>query len=260
MEQTKLIRLDPEGVRRAAPLFDGCSETMVWSPLEGTMGGVWALEGQESESALSQSGDFVCLAGKPSADLLSTYHADRGERFAILTTHGISWGGLIEREYGERAQKKTRYGILKQGDVFNRDKLRSYIAALPEGMTLKRIDHELYKWCMDSDWACDFCSNFESAEDFAARGLGWMAISGGEPVGGASSYTCYKGGIEIEVDTRSDMRRRGIATACSARLILSCLERGLYPSWDAANRESVALALKLGYTEGEPYPAWHVNE
>ena len=37
------------------------------------------------------------------------------------------------------------------------------------------------------------------------------------------------------------------APACGAALVLTCLARGLYPSWDAANRESVALAEKLGY-------------
>ena len=29
------------------------------------------------------------------------------------------------------------------------------------------------------------------------------------------------------------MRNRGLASACGAALILECLERGLYPSWDA---------------------------
>ena len=73
------------------------------------------------------------------------------------------------------------------------------------------------------------------------------ALSGGELVGGASSYTCYSGGYELQVETREDMRRRGVALACCARLILTCLDRGLYPSWDAANLESVALARRLGY-------------
>ena len=39
---------------------------------------------------------------------------------------------------------------------------------------------------------------------------------------------------------------RGLATACGAQLILTALDRGLYPSWDAYDRRSVALAEKLG--------------
>ena len=50
----------------------------------------------------------------------------------------------------------------------------------------------------------------------------------------ASSYTVYRGGIEIEIDTHPDHRRRGLARACGAALMLECLKRGLY-SWDAQN-------------------------
>ena len=49
-----------------------------------------------------------------------------------------------------------------------------------------------------------------------------------------------------ETDTREDHRRKGLAYACGAKLILECLERELYPSWDAQNMWSVALAEKLG--------------
>ena len=80
------------------------------------------------------------------------------------------------------------------------------------------------------------------------------ALYQGTPVAGASSYTVYRGGIEI--DTRVDFRRQGLATACGARLILNCLERGLYPSWDAHSRASLSLAEKLGYKLDRPYPAY----
>ncbi len=42
-------------------------------------------------------------------------------------------------------------------------------------------------------------------------------MSAGNMTGaGASSYSVYKGGIEIEIDTSSEYRRRGLATACGA--------------------------------------------
>ena len=61
----------------------------------------------------------------------------------------------------------------------------------------------------------------------------------GEPVSGASSYSGWPGGIEIEIDTREDYRRQGLAYAAAAALILACLDRGLYPSWDAQHLASV---------------------
>ncbi len=71
-------------------------------------------------------------------------------------------------------------------------------------------------------------------------------MKNGELVAGASSYAFYKGGIEVEIDTKEEERRKGLALVCAAKLILECLERGLYPSWDAHNKESLALAEKLG--------------
>jgi len=75
----------------------------------------------------------------------------------------------------------------------------------------------------------------------------------------ASSYSSYKGGIEIQIDTREDCRRKGLATVCGARLILECLSRDLYPSWDAQNQWSVSLAGKLGYRFDHAYIAYEVS-
>ena len=41
--------------------------------------------------------------------------------------------------------------------------------------------------------------------------------------------------------------------------ILECLERGLYPSWDAHTEISAALAEKLGYHVSHPYVVYEVE-
>lgn len=85
-----------------------------------------------------------------------------------------------------------------------------------------------------------------------------VLLKNGRIVSGASSYTRYKEGIEIEVDTVSEERRKGFATIVSAALILQCLEEGLYPSWDAQNMLSVHLAEKLGYEFDHEYTVYEV--
>lgn len=55
-------------------------------------------------------------------------------------------------------------------------------------------------------------------------------------------------------------RRQGMATALAARLLCWCLERGLEAHWDAANPESCALALKLGYQPLGSYLAYYLLE
>ena len=62
------------------------------------------------------------------------------------------------------------------------------------------------------------------------------------------------------IDTRPDLRRRGLALSCGARLILTCLDQGLLPSWDAHDRRSAALAEKLGYRLDRPYPAYLLDQ
>ena len=77
---------------------------------------------------------------------------------------------------------------------------------------------------------------------------------------GASSYTVYNKGIEIEIDTKEGYRRKGLALVCASKIILECLSRELYPSWDAANRESVALAEKLGYHFDNEYVTYAITD
>ena len=79
-----------------------------------------------------------------------------------------------------------------------------------------------------------------------------------DTVAGAFSYTRYKEGIEIEVDTIESERRKHLAKVACTSLILECLKEGLYPSWDAQNVNSVHLAEKLGYEFDHEYVAYEV--
>jgi GAF domain-containing protein len=100
----------------------------------------------------------------------------------------------------------------------------------------------------------DFISNFPDYAAFDRMALGVFALKDGDIVCGASSYSAYNGGIEIEIGTHVDHRRKHLARCCAAQLILDCLERGLYASWDAANLMSAALAQQLGYRFSHTYP------
>ena len=237
---------------KIARLFQGWEETMIWSCLQGHMG--YAItDGRETPAAAQiVVGDFCFFAGNPDKALI------RRAAAPIVTPQNEDWCRAIEEELGEKAQKALRYAIRKEPDVFDRKKLKGYTEALPEGFCLRRIDESLYDALMGEEWSGEFCSQFLGAEDFVNRGLGIVALYQGKPVAGASSYTIYTGGIEIEIDTRPDFRRMGLALACGAKLILECLDRGWYPSWDAHDLRSVALAEKLGYHMDGPYPVYFI--
>lgn len=55
-------------------------------------------------------------------------------------------------------------------------------------------------------------------------------------------------------------KHKGIGTAMAAKLILLCLKKGIYPSWDAANLNSLGLAQKLGYNFDSEYTVYKINE
>ena len=126
------------------------------------------------------------------------------------------------------------------------------------GYHIEMIGRHIYEACLNDGWSRDLVSAFGSYESFSAHGIGCAVLFGDTIVSGASSYSYYSGGIEIEIDTRADFRRRGLALACGARLILECLDRGLYPSWDAQNLGSLSLAKKLGYEFSHEYPAYEI--
>lgn len=239
------------GREKLAALFADWEETMVWSCLQGVMGRL--VGNGDDTAAVIVSGDFSFFAGRPDEKLIALAPGP------ILVPRDEAWSAAIEVFYGPRAVRETRYAIKKEPDVFNREKLAAFAAAIPTGYTLRAIDEAMVSVLQKEEWSEDFCSNFDGPSDFICRGLGVAALYDGVPVAGASSYTVYQGGIEIEIDTREDHRGRGLATACGARLILACLDRGLYPSWDAYDLRSVHLAEKLGYHPAGPYPVYWVG-
>ena len=127
------------------------------------------------------------------------------------------------------------------------------------GYEMKEIDSSVYDLCMQDPVTRDFVSSFESKESYLRLGRGIVILKDGKIVSGASSYTRYREGIEIEVDTATEERQKGLATFCCSALILKCLKEGLYPSWDAHNMNSVHLAEKLGYEFDHEYVAYEVS-
>lgn len=255
----RLIRLTrPE---QAAALFEGWPETLIWSALEGGMGCIWTAA-QEPRAALCENGDFLFLAGgaeKPETRLLLESWRREKEGFRILVPRDPACGALIEAVFGTDAERYERFGFHKGGETFDREKLAGFVSAVWADVTIVPFDRALYHQALQNDWSRDFVSQFRDADDYLTRGLGFAALCGGEMIGGASSYTRYSKGIEIQVETRSEWQKRGIASACCAALILESLSRGLYPSWDAANPASAALAEKLGYRKAGLYPAWEIK-
>ncbi|MCR5803864.1 MAG: GNAT family N-acetyltransferase [Clostridia bacterium] len=241
-----------EDTTKAAPLFDGWEETLIYSCLQKVMGKVFVTDVDEPKSAVAFVGCFALLAGEPSEELV----LGKPDGFVIMIPQNDAWSFLIEKSYPD-AVKRTRYAIRKD-TRFDREFLEKKAAGLPDGYELRDIDSEIYDMCMTDPVTASFVCVFENKEKYLEDGRGMVIMKDGKIVSGASSYTRYKEGIEIEIDTNEDERGKGLATIVCAALILRCLDEGLYPSWDAHNMISVHLAQKLGYEFSHEYTAYEV--
>lgn len=238
--------------KKAEPIFAGWEETLIYSCVQQVMGKIFVTDLEHPRSACAFVGCFAFYAGEVSEELVR----NKPNGFVIMTPQNEEWAEMIEKCYPD-AKKVTRYAIRKD-TRFDVNKLQDMVKMLPDGYELKPIDAMLYDKCLESPATADFVSAFESKDKYLECGRGMVILKDGEIVAGASSYTRYKEGIEIEVDTVKAERRKHLATVACSALILNCLKEGLYPSWDAQNKKSVHLAEKLGYEYWHDYVAYEV--
>lgn len=241
-----------------APLFAGWDETFVWSCLQDCMGDAYADDLQNPQSAKIILGDIVFFAGAAHRELIR-HKPEGGSEFVILVPRDKPWEEEIEAAFGEKAKRHIRYATKKEKDAFRKEELEQIVSRLPGEYELRQIDESLYRQSLALPWAQDLCGNYPDYESYRINGLGIVILKTGEIVSGASSYAYFHGGIEVEIDTRKDERRKGLALICGAKLILTCLEKGLYPSWDAHTKASLTLAQKLGYRFDKEYPTYEIR-
>lgn len=250
--------LQGESQRAAArPLFGAWEETLIESCLDGSMGEVLAGGVAPVRAAVARLGDFAFLAGDaqdPAAEALARgLLAGAAHPYLLAVPQDERWAALVRRVHPGRWRRVARYATKKDPQAFDRARLAALAESLPADTALQRMGPEAFARTRAQAWSRDMTAMYPTYEAYAAQSLGVVAVRGEEIVAGASGYSRYRGGIEIQIDTRADCRRQGLAAACAARLILDCLSRGLYPSWDAANLPSLRLAEKLGYRFSHAY-------
>lgn len=233
-------------------------ETMIWSYLQNVMGNAYVDRADCPSAAIIQVNCFAFAAGTPSIQLVQDWYGQMAEGLAIIAARDDAWHKVFEAVGKDHCRRVERYAIKKEPDCFHMDKLTAFVRQAEQEYEITQIDEALYHECKRHRWSEDFVQCYGTYEEFQRKGLGFVALRHGCLLSGASSYSSYQGGIEIEVDTREGYRRKGLAAACASKLILDCLDRGLYPSWDAQNKGSVALAEKLGYHFSHAYTAYEL--
>lgn len=247
-----------DNTKKAADLFGNWQDSSIWSCLQKVMGNLYGDSAENPASVMALIGDFCFLAGEPDKELVLYKPKWCSRNFMIMIPQNEEWARVIEESYQDRAKRVIRYALKKEPGIFDAQKLQKVVDGLPEGYCLKMMDEDLFYRCRQIAWCRDWGAQYRDYEQYQKHGLGAVILKDGEPVSGASSYSGYLGGIEVEIDTKEEYRRKGLAYICGAKLILECMKRGWYASWDAQNKWSVALAEKLGYHFEREYPAYEI--
>lgn len=166
------------------------------------------------------------------------------------------WSDIIESTYNN-FEKSKRYSLKKEKDVFNIQDLKRLSNSLSNEYQINSIDERIYKLIKADD---EDPKQMLITDDYINKGIGVCCFRNDEIIGICSSNIIYKNGIEINIRVKEGYKHRGIGTAMASRLIILCLEKGLYPSWDAANLNSLGLAKKLGYNYDSEYTIYKINE
>lgn len=244
---------------RAQALFAPVQDTMILSCLQNVMGDMYADDPENPKAAMAVLGVFCFFAGEVNAELIAYKPDTYTIPFIIMRADTPSLKAAIQAQYGERAKKVTRYAIKKETDSFSQQYLQHIVETLSPEYELQLIDETIFNWSRQQPWCKEWTSLYKDYETYRTTGLGVAVLKDKLPVAGASSYSSYREGIEIQVDTKKEYRRQGLAASACAKLILECLQRGWYPSWDAHNMDSVHLAEKLGYHFDREYTVFEIH-
>jgi RimJ/RimL family protein N-acetyltransferase len=244
--------------RKLVSMFEDFNNVILLSYLQGHMGRAWVNDLENPTVAQVTVGIFTFYTGDPNVKETEELLCNIPEKMLVIV-NSEEWKKRLETFYERKIDKFLRYKFKRNSEFFNRSKLQSFISTLPKGYELRRIDEHIANNSTLHKLSEDFTSQFQSVEDYLNRGIGYSILYNGEVICGASSYSIYDKGIEIEVATDLNHRREGLATVVSAALILDCLEKGKYPNWDAANTTSAKLAEKLGYVFDKAYDTYFVD-
>ncbi|MGE7851993.1 GNAT family N-acetyltransferase [Bacillus paramycoides] len=244
--------------KKLVSMFEDFNNVVLLSYLQGHMGTAWVNDLENPTVAQITVGIFTFYGGDPTAVETEELLRNIPERILVIV-NSDEWKKRLEAFHERKIDKILRYKFKRNPELLNRMKLKSFITVLPNGYELRKIDKYIANNPTLHKVSEDFTSQFSSIDDYVNRGVGYSILYNGEVVCGASSYSIYDDGIEIEVATDPNHRRKGLATVVSAALILDCLENGKYPNWDAANNTSAKLAEKLGYVFDKAYDTYFVN-
>lgn len=253
-----MIRLRKDQLDRIKEYEQFFNDTTCLAVLQGVGGAAYVDCVERPKSLAMVFGDFSFYFGElPKEDAkeaIENILSECEKTWSIMVPESSQWLEFFE-ENGT-FYKSERYRLKKRTEPFDKELLQGFVRELDKEYEIAAIDEKWFERLKEDPWGKELCTEGLTAKEFVEHALGFLVLKDGEPAAGISSYAYYDKGIEIEVDTKEEYRKKGLARVLGARIILECMERGLYPNWEAANMISAKLAESLGYEFDRAYPVY----
>lgn len=250
-----MIKLRNNQMYKIEHLFNNIKFYMGKSVLDGLMGEAYTDNIEKPTIAYLLVRQYCFINGNSKSNLAKQVIKNLPKTCTRIIANS-DWYDVIENTYS-KFEKSKRYSLKKELNVFDKEKLKKYSESLSNEYKIKVIDKEIYNLIKNDN---KDPLDMKITDDYLNRGIGVCCFKENEIVGICSSNIIYKDGIEINIRVKQEYKHKGIGTAIASKLILICIEKGLYPSWDAANLNSLDLAKKLGYNFDSEYIVYKVNE
>lgn len=251
----KMKKLEKEQLKLVHKFFKEIKFYMAKSATQGYMGDVYVDNLENPNFSFIFIERFCFIDGDANSEFAKAALESIDEYYKVIIA-AENWFDKIEEVYKNNFETDYRVSI-KKDTKFDKEKLTNYISQLDKQYKIKIIDDEMYKIIKETD---SWVTNLGMSKNYSEYGIGFCAIKNSdEIVSVITSDMVYDDGVEINIKVKDTERQKGIATAISASMILECIKRNKYPSWDAANSNSVGLAKKLGYECDSEYKIYKIN-
>lgn len=251
-----MIKLEKDNLSLSQKFFKEIKFYMTKTATQGYMGQVFVDNIESPEFAIVLLGRFCFIDGNPNSQNARQALMELDDYYKTIIANE-EWFETIEKVYKERFDVDYRYSI-KKDTKFNKEKLENFASQINDEYKIEKIDQKNYELIKSIN---SFSTNIKMTTEFEKYGIGYCAKNKeGNIVAVIASNGIYNDGIEINIKIEENDRHKGLGTVLGSRMILECLKQNKYPSWDAANLDSVGLAEKLGYEVDSKYKIYKINK
>lgn len=252
-----MVKLEKEQYQLVQELFSDPRFHMTKSVFQELEGEIYVNDINEISFACVFLKSFCFINGVCSKEMAFNFF-NWLPKTARIINPGENWEEQTREFFIDKYECYKRY-CMKKISEFSKENLLNYINKLDPKYSIKKIDIDMYNKIQEIGDK-SFCTNLGMTYEYDKNGIGFVCLEQKEIVGVATSNIIYRDGIEINIKVNPDKRRQGIAKAISAKLILECINKNIYPSWDAANEKSLALAKQLGYEVDKSYNVYLIRK